>query len=233
MKPLLTAKMAQRLREVAERFRTAVPMPEPDRWRNMSDGQLWLAVLRQLAVVGRAAAAEALTQKIEPRSDFWYSTLAAASATARRTEMHRQLRSAGVRYVERDSAKCKKTAAADYNFELLRSYGGPKSYFTSLAAVPHESWRISIISDDLAYIKNKGARDLLIDLGLVRDAIALDSRLQGVLRSVGVDLPDDVTTNKLKYRSLERELLEKVCGPCSMSGGHFDRIHFKRWKDVA
>jgi hypothetical protein len=131
-----------------------------------------------------------------------------------------------------DRMACKKTGAAVYNFELLATYGGPKAYFENLAAVPVEDWRLSIVADELAYIKNKGARDLLIELGLVHNAIAFDSRLKSVLSNVGAVFPTDVASNRARYRALEQELLSKVCAPCGITGGHLDRILFNRWKDV-
>ena len=88
-------------------------------------------------------------------------------------------------------------------------------------------------TDEMADIKNKGARDLLIELGLVLNAIALDTRLKSVLKRLGANLPDDITTNRARYRSLEQELLSKICIPCSITGGHLDRILFNRWKEVA
>ncbi len=105
-------------------------------------------------------------------------------------------------------------------------------YFTELADVPEEAWRVGIVSDEMQYMRSKGARDLLIDLGLVKDAIALDSRLQRVLTNVGISLPADLATNRVKYKSHERELLQKVCKPCSVTGAHFDRILFSKWKEA-
>ena len=49
-------------------------------------------------------------------------------------------------------------------------------------------WRIAAVADDLAYVKNKGARDLLIGLGLVERAIAFDTRLVNVLEHLGAKL---------------------------------------------
>ena len=82
------------------------------------------------------------------------------------------------------------------------------------------------------YIRTKGARDLLIGLGLATNVIALDSRLQTVLKNVGAVLPSDVASNRAKYKLLEQELLEKVCQPCSITGAHLDRILFNKWQDV-
>lgn len=142
------------------------------------------------------------------------------------------LRQAGVRYAAEDIGECKKTAAAAYDFEVLASYEGPKNYFKNVAAIPFETWRIAVVADDLEYVKNKGARDLLIGLGLIERAIAFDSRVIGVLKHLGADLPADLATNKPKYKALESELIAKICEPCGITGGHLDRILFSRGKEI-
>ena len=93
-------------------------------------------------------------------------------------------------------------------------------------------WRIAAVADDLAYVKNKGARDLLIGLGLVERAIAFDTRLVNVLEHLDAKLPGDLAANKLKYKALETELIDAVCIPSEITGGHFDRILFSRYKEI-
>lgn len=137
-----------------------------------------------------------------------------------------------MRYASGDIDKCRKTAAATYNFDVLEVYGGPRAYFSKIAEIPDEHWRIAVVGDELSYIKNKGARDLLIGLGMVNKAIAFDSRLIKILEHVGLELPSNLSTNKPKYKALERELLEKVCAPCGISGGQFDRILFNKYKEI-
>ena len=89
-----------------------------------------------------------------------------------------------------------------------------------------------MVADDLSYVKNKGARDLLIGLGLVQRAIAFDTRLIKVLNHLGAQLPNDLAFNKSKYKALETELIEKVCEPSEITGSHFDRILFSRSKEI-
>lgn len=232
MPPIITPTVARRLQKVVERFKHDVPPPSGN-WEQMTDAGLWGAVLVQIAVVGSANSGERLKRQLAHDLDSWYEKLKSAPSASRQKAIHTRLRSARVRYVTADARTCKKSESAAYNFDLLEAYGGPKKYFTNLASVPIEFWRVGIVSDEMAYIRSKGARDLLIDLGLVENAIALDSRLQTVLKNVGASLPSDLATNRAKYRSLEQELLEKVCEPCSITGGHLDRILFSKWKKVS
>lgn len=228
---MLTSTVIKKLNAIVEKYKDVVPAPVPDNWKTKGDGELWSSVLGQIAVVGSAASGEAVKYAL-PDWDGWYASLAVMDTKQRLREIHRLLREAGVRYAAEDIAKCKKSAAANYNYTVLASYEGPKIYFKKIATIPHEAWRIAAVADDLSYIKNKGARDLLIGLGIVKRAIAFDSRLIGVLKHIGAQLPSDLAANKPKYKALETELIEKVCEPSEITGGHFDRILFGRYKEI-
>lgn len=232
MKTIITPVVAKKLVAIVKQYKEEIPSPASGSWESKSDGELWVATLGQIAVVGSAASGEALNVWLKGKEERWYIELVAMDQKARKKAIHECLRHVGVRYVSEDIQKCRKTPAATYNFDLLLSYGGPKEYFRSVSSVPIEAWRIAVVGDELAYIKNKGARDILIGLGLVKNAIAFDSRLTGVLKHVGAQLPADLATNKLNYKSLEAELIEKVCVRCGISGGHFDRILFAKAKEI-
>ncbi len=228
---MLTTAVINKLNAIVEKYKGVVPAPKPDNWKAMGDGELWASVLGQIAVVGSAASGDAVKAELHDR-DGWYASLLAMEAKQRLGEIHRLLRKAGVRYAAEDITKCKKSKAASYNFSVLASYEGPKIYFQKVATIPHEAWRIAAVADDLSYVKNKGARDLLIGLGIVKRAIAFDTRLIGVLQHVGAKLPSDLAANKPKYKALETELIERVCEPSKITGGHFDRILFGRYKEI-
>jgi hypothetical protein len=232
MKQIITPIISQKLIKIVDQYKNEISDPINGHGKDRSDGELWASVLGQIAVVGSAAPRESLKDWLNGGEDGWFHDLAAMASKKRLKVIHHCLRSAGVRYASEDISKCKKTTAAAYNFEVLRSYGGPKEYFSKVARVPVEAWRIAVVSDDLSYIKNKGARDLLIHLGLVQQAIAFDSRLISVLKHVGAQLPPDLAGNKSKYKALETELIKKVCEPCGISGGHFDRILFGKKKMI-
>ncbi len=228
---MLNETAVARLRAVAEQYRNEIDKPVPENWAEKDNHSLWAAVLVQIAVAGKEAGGKALAAALSTK-EAWHNALSRMTRPERANEIHRQLRAAGVRYVSAEIDKCKKTKAATYNFDVLAAHGGPKSYFTKIAGIPDENWRIAIVSDELAFVKNKGARDLLIGLGLVHNAIAFDVRIQNILEHVGACLPNDLPGNKIKYRQLEKEILEKVCTPCGMSGAHFDRILFAKHAEI-
>jgi tRNA G18 (ribose-2'-O)-methylase SpoU len=87
------------------------------------------------------------------------------------------------------------------------------------------------------YIKSKGARDFLMYLGLVRDAIALDARIQKVLKKIGIIPDKDKVIEKIKnnsklYDEVEEELLLKVCKPLNLSGIEFDRMIYQNYEEI-
>ncbi|HYE34193.1 hypothetical protein [Methylocaldum sp.] len=228
---MLSANVVKRLIALVKKHEASVSAPIPDVWRTKSDGELWARVLGQIAVVGSAASGQALSRAI-PNKDEWYKKLVGLSDRRLTTAINRKLLEAGVRYASDDKEECRKTAAAVYNFQIINSYGGPFRFFENVASIPLEVWRVAVVRDELAYIKNKGARDLLIGLGLITQAIAFDTRIMNILNHCGADIPEDLASNKIKYKALENELLEKVCKPCGISGAHFDRIMFQSYAQI-
>lgn len=229
---MIRAAAVKKLIALVDRYKNEVESPVKDNWKTKDDGQLWAAVLGQIAVVGSAVSGISLSRQLEGQEQSWYIGLTSMSQKARQKEIHECLRKSGVRYVSADLQKCRKTPAATLNFELLQVYGGPLKYFQAVSKIPVEAWRIAVVGDELSYIKNKGARDLLIGLGLVQDAIAFDSRIMRVLELMGIDLPSDIAEHKIKYKSLEREIIERVCVPCGISGGFLDRILFAKASEI-
>ena len=84
-----------------------------------------------------------------------------------------------------------------------------------------------MLQQELVFFGNKSARDSLIELRLAKNVMALDARIYGVLRKVGVRLsPDDI------YRQIEKELIEKVATPLGMTGAMLDRVLFKNYDRI-
>ena len=59
------------------------------------------------------------------------------------------------------------------------------------------------------YIKSKGARDFLMELGLVRNAIALDTCIQDIFEKTGIQFPKEFVSNPKICDKVERDILEK------------------------
>lgn len=202
---------ARKLIAYGQKFLPTVPAPRVGRWRSRTDGQLWAAVLGQVAVAGSAGGGDRLKAKLENRADEWYSSLL-ASAKTRAASIHTELVSAGVRFVAKDAPVGRKTMAALSNFKILDEAGGPRAFFAELAKKDERN-RIKFVQAKLRYVKHKGSRDLLIGLGAVEHAVALDVRWKNILERVGVRVPKNFQTSRAVYEQLERELLDYVCKP--------------------
>jgi hypothetical protein len=120
-----------------------------------------------------------------------------------------------------------KAEASVRNFKILRDAGGPKKFFQTIASCRTEEERIEALQGALKRYGNKGARDTLIELRLAENCMALDARIFGVLKKVGVRIgPDDI------YKQVERELREKVAEPLGIQAALLDRILFGKYEDI-
>jgi hypothetical protein len=92
--------------------------------------------------------------------------------------------------------------------------------------------KFKYVMSKFKYIKSKGARDFLMDLGLVRDAIAIDVRMQNVLKKIGINIPEGIKSNPKLYDKVEEELLSKVCKPLNLSGVEFDKMIYNNYDEI-
>ncbi len=220
----ISPKSARALISYGQEFLPTVPAPQLGRWRECTDGQLWTAVLCQIAVAGGADGGDRLKANLNDWADEWYSRLLRGGKT-RAASVHAEFVKAGVRFVSKNEPAGRKTLAALANFKTLVDAGGPRAFFSEIDQMD-EPGRIRYIRTHLRYVKHKGSRDLLIGLGAVESAIALDVRWKNILERVGVQVPKNFQTSQETYEQLEQELLQHVCGPLGATGAHLDRAFF-------
>jgi hypothetical protein len=161
----------------------------------------------------------------------------ALSDAAARKRIHSVLRRIGARYASAEIAKCRKTAALAHNLRVLRhTNGGPHGFLKRLAQLTGPSQdrrRIKYLMKCLWYIRSKGSRDLLMELGLVRDAIALDVRVMNVLQGVGLAIPvKQVQSNPSVYDEVEAAVLTGICVPLGLLGIEFDRMLYQNYDAI-
>lgn len=228
---MLNQQTVKKLQQIVLEHKDAINLPKIGRWKSMSDSDIWLSIIGQVGVVGSSAPAEKMIDELKGRKN-WYEALIALKPAQRRKEIHKILHSFGIRYVSEDSHECRKTHALLKNLALVESYGGPKAYLERISRNPDEHERISAIIYDMSYIKNKGARDFLIGVGLIENAIAFDIRIKNVLRACGAKLPDGLGSDKATYKALESELIEKVCVPCGVPGAVLDRVLYQKYREI-
>ncbi len=203
-------------------------LPGRNAWRHKSDNEVWLQVMSQIVVVGRAAPAERLRERTIRSRIAWGKVRLMTQSQARKA-IWTVLREIRARYAGRDPGTCRKTAALIRNLQFFKAYpGGPKAFIRDVATLKGTSQeKIDFVAQRLSYIKNKGARDFLTTgFGLVKDHIALDARVRGVLKLVGVKIPTPALSSPLLYAEVERDLVKQVCRPLGMSGAEFDQLLF-------
>ena len=221
------------LSTIAIKFLPVTKVPEPGRWRNLNDDQIWKDTIYQVAVVGGSSSVPRLQASNDAQKALKYERLRGLNHQQRLRTINRVLRATHVRYASSDVAKCHKSMALSRNFDFLSSFtGGPRGYLKSLATLSDDNARIVRVEGDMSYIKLKGARDFLAGLGLVTDMIAFDVRLLKILRSVGIELPPDVATNSNSYKLLQDALIAQVCVPLRINGVALDRILYQNYEQI-
>jgi hypothetical protein len=219
---------AARLRKAVKPYKSQVKLGKP--WNKRTEDALWRKVLGQVVVIGRAEPGELLqrSRKVGRRVSIKRLKTFRSDAELQKY-LHEFLLSIGARYVSKRGGwkKDRKAAAAAQNFRKLMKDGGPKRFFEQVASCKTEKEKIEILQGALKQYGNKGARDTLIDLRLATNCMALDTRIFGVLKKVGVRVgPDDI------YIQVERELREKVAEPLGIQAALLDRILFRKYDDI-
>ncbi len=204
-----------------------------DHWKTVDDQALWKMVLSQVCVVGNSDPWERVKKSGSVEGELSLASLTKRTPASRLTTIHRCLHRHGVRYVTENAHDCRKSRALASNLGLLLSLpGGAKGYLRELAALPNDRDRVHRVTRDWGYIKNKGARDFLIELDLGHSLLAFDVRVITVLKAAGVDVPDDVQSDKKRYEELQDCVIKRVCTPAGLSGAEFDRVVFRNYDAI-
>ena len=197
-------------------------------WKQRTPDELWLRVLSQIVVAGNAAPGDTLRSSPAVRERLAFSRLKKLPSRLRRERIHRVLQAIGTRYVGKKSRNPKINAAV-YNFDALVKAGGPRQFFEKLDAKEDKETKLKYLSKELKYYKKKGCRDIMIELRLASDCLALDSRLKKIFLGVGAKIRGSVDR---QFEEIEGELIEKVAKPLRISGGQLDRILFQNSGDI-
>jgi len=225
-----------KFQQIIDRFYSRTRIPKENNWRSWSDNDVWLHTMAQVMVVGSSAPLDKFYKNDKLKKEVAYEKLAkmADEQKLSRTINH-VLMAVGTRYARSDASKCMKTKALVNNLQTLKTCGGAKNFVRKLFEFqgPNaEKQRIEFVMRSFIFIKNKGARDYLMELGLVKDAIALDARVQNVLQKVGIEVPKGFENNPLFYEEIENDILTRICKPLEISGVEFDRMLYQNYEDI-
>jgi hypothetical protein len=227
----------ERFRQIKRLFYSKTEIPKENNWQSLTNNDIWLYVVAQVMVVGRSSPYEKFSKSAELKNEIAYETLAHIEDEEEiKRKINHVLLAVGTRYASSDISKCAKTRALVHNFKVLRTFeSGPKGFFTKLSEFKgpdSDKTRIRYAMQSLAYIKSKGARDLLMELGLVKDAIALDARVQNVLQKVGIQTLRDFANTPKLYDQTEEDILTKICRPLGITGIEFDRVLYQNYEQI-
>lgn len=212
-------------------------MPKENNWKQWTNDEVWLHIFEQVIVVGNSKPAERFNKDAKIRNQVSYEELAKIREDDELKKIiNHVLRSVGARYASSNISKCRKTNALAHNFKVLKSFNdGPKGLLKRLSEFegPYADKRkIKYLMKIFKYIQSKSARDFLMELGIVRDAVALDIRVQNIFAKVGVQIPKGFEANPKLYDEIEKDMLEKVCKHLNLSGVEFDRMLYQNYRSI-
>lgn len=227
----------KRFQEIKKLFYFKTKIPVENNWKTWTNNDIWLHMVAQVIGVGGSKPAEKFEKDTKLKSEVAYEKLMQIKEKEERKKTINQvLRAVGTRFASSKISKCKKTDALVHNFKVLMNFkGGPKGLLRRLSdfrGSNADKRRIKYVMKIFSYIKSKGARDYLMELGLVKDAIALDIRIQNIFNKIGIMIPKGFENNPKLYDEIESDILMKICKPIGISGIELDRILYQNYNDI-
>ena len=209
-------------------------VPEKNKWQSLTDNDIWLHIFAQVMVVGGSKPYEKFDKRVDLKHKVAFDSLIEVEDDREvRKRVNQVLRAVGTRYASSDISKCRKTDALAHNLKMLKSFErGPKGFLTELSRFSSDKQKMDYVMHALKYIKNKGARDLLMELGLVRNAIAFDSRIINVFHKIGIETPEHFETSSKLYDEVENDIISRICVPLGISGIELDRMLYQNYEGI-
>lgn len=218
-------------------FLSKTEIPEKDNWKAQTNNDIWLKVVTQVIAVGSSTPVHRFIKRLDFKQQVSYNKLIdIESQEALERTINRVLRAVGTRYASSDISKCRKTKALAHNLTVFKDLQeDPKGLLTKLSELKgrnSDQQKIRYIMKNFKYLQSKSARDYLMELGLVQNAIALDVRIRTILTKTGINIPKAFETNHKLYEQIEKDLLNHLCVPLDLSGVEFDRMLYQNYEDI-
>ena len=225
-----------RFKQIKRIFYSKTNVPIKDNWRLRTSNEIWFEIVAQVVVVGRSEPWEKLKSDAKLLRQISYENLVKIQDPYElRNVINDVLLKVGTRYASSDVSKSIKAKALAHNVNVLKRFEeGPKGFMKYLANFKDPNGdraKIQFVMNNLMYIKNKGARDLLMELGAVRNAIALDARIQAIFKKIGIKMPENLSNYKI-YQQIEDDILNKICCPLKLLGVEFDRMLYQNYQEI-
>lgn len=220
---------------IIEAYKNTTKYPKPDNWKNLSNTEIWYWMVGQVIVVGGSGGGKRFWQNPDLKKEIAFETLLKKrSNMAIKSSIHYVLREAGARYSSSDPDKCAKTKALHANFKVVKGY---KNGFKDLLNMLHimkgrnrELDRVYFLMDNLDFMKNKSARDFLMNLGMNQNTLAIDIRTQNIFQHLKIVFPGQAAFgNRKVYESIEEAIKNSICQPLKIKPLYFDRILYQNY----
>lgn len=221
------ATIRKKFAQIKTKYLSDQDIPVYGRWKRVNDEDLWKSMIGSIVVVGGTRGwgrlknckchwrlLEYVRLKNEKQSDI---TRIAKSVFA-----HHQ-----VRYFSR------KAGFVAVNIEIIRKSKGPKGFLSKLFLHKTDAEKALFVDKNLKGFGLKTSRDFLNEIGMTKNVIPFDSRVQEVLSSVGI--PKYLLKgleNRKNYERLEQFLLDNICLPLCISGVEFDQMIFRHSEEI-
>jgi thermostable 8-oxoguanine DNA glycosylase len=222
---------------IVEKYKAKSRFPKPNYWKELDNTQLWLRMVGQVMVVGSSAGEERFMNRPDLKKMVSYNALGKMPDQKSGETLNYVMLEAGVRYASIDIEKCNKTCALIHNYKFVSGFkGGFKGliqYLSEFNGDNAEMDRVNYLMRHLKYIKNKSSRDFLMGLGMNRNTLALDIRIQNIFNHFGIDFPSQGDlSRKSVYIPIERTIIQKVCEPLEIEPMKFDRILYQNYDEI-
>lgn len=230
----ITDEILEKFSDLKIRYLEKTVLPKENNWIQKTTNELWFNVIAQVMVVGNSKPFDTFMERLDLQEKISYDSLLKLKTNE---EILRQINfvllAVGTRYASRTLTKSIKAKSLLWNFNKFRKYNnGVTGFLQEITNLSSDIQKIKRLMSELKYIKTKGARDLLMELGIVKNAIAFDVRVINILQKIGVNLPDNFTANPRLYSKIEKEILDKICEPLGISGVMFDRMLYQNYNKI-
>ncbi|MGB8781213.1 MAG: hypothetical protein WCD81_11280 [Candidatus Bathyarchaeia archaeon] len=224
-----------KFKEIKDRFYNNTKVPAADNWQDWNDDDVWWHLVAQVITVGNSLPAQKFEKDARLQNEVAYEKLIKMREADQARTINRVLRKVGTRYASSSISKCRKTGALVHNLKALQNKGGPKIFIKILSELngpDADKKRIECLMSELQFLKSKSARDFLMELGLLKNAIAFDVRVRNVLNKIGIKTPKGFESAPESYDMIESDILTEVCKPLGILGIEFDRMLYQNYDEI-
>jgi hypothetical protein len=231
----ISQKQIEKFRQVKDLYFNKTKVPATNNWQDWTDNEIWLHLVSQVIVVGNSLPAQKFEKDARLQNEVAYEKLTKRQEADQARTINGVLREVGTRYASSSISKCRKTVALVHNLKALQNKGGPKIFMKTLSELKGpdaDKKRIDCLMHDLQFLKSKSARDFLMELGLLTNAVAFDVRVKNVLNQIGIATPKGFENSVKSYDEAERDILTGICEPLGISGIELDRMLYQNYEEI-